>query len=362
MYRPELGPGHLQGRPLGHLRRLPHRVHVRDALRHRRRPSPAVDPLAPLARCALSGAAGHGSDPGAENHLNGGSHGVHQEAVRVRRGRRHRDAGSHGRRLRPDHGRGDGHRDQGRQHQPLQRSRLGLRHHRQGHRRLLQEGQRRGRHQRPQDQLHHLRRRLLAAQDRRDGAQARRGRPGRAPVPDPGHPAQQRDPQVHATSRRCRTCSWPPAPPSGTTPRTSLDDGLPAQLPDGGPGLRGGRAQEAPEREGRHPVPERRLREGLPQGLRGRPGRGRQEDDRPQAELRGDRPHHRLADRQLEEQRRHRVLQHHDPEVRGAGHQEVARHRLEARALPEQRLQLAGHGAEAGRARGLQGPHHRAST
>jgi hypothetical protein len=43
-----------------------------------------------------------------------------------------------------------------------------------------------------------------------------------------------------------------------------------------------------------------------------------------------------------EEQRRQRVLQHHDPEVRRAGDQEGARHRLEARALPEQRVELAG--------------------
>jgi branched-chain amino acid transport system substrate-binding protein len=41
----------------------------------------------------------------------------------------------------------------------------------------------------------------------------------------------------------------------------------------------------------------------------------------------------RLADRESEEQRRHRVLQHHDPEVRGPGDQEGARHRLEAGAL-----------------------------
>ena len=52
--------------------------------------------------------------------------------------------------------------------------------------------------------------------------------------------------------------------------------------------------------------------------------------DRAEAELRGDGPHDRLADREPEEQRRQRVLQHHDPEVRGAGHQEGPRHRLEA--------------------------------
>ena len=82
-------------------------------------------------------------------------------------------------------------------------------------------------------------------------------------------------------------------------------------------------------------------------------GRRGQEADRDEAELRGDRPHDRLADREPQEQRRQRVLQHHDPEVRGAGHQEGQRHRLEAAALPEQRVELARHRAEAGRPRGL---------
>ena len=71
-------------------------------------------------------------------------------------------------------------------------------------------------------------------------------------------------------------------------------------------------------------------------------------------------PTDRLADRQPQEQRRQRVLQRHDPEVRRAGDQEGARHRLEAAAPAEQRVQLGRHRAEAGRARRLEGPHHRA--
>ena len=47
------------------------------------------------------------------------------------------------------------HRDQDRPHQALQRPCLGLRDHRQDHRGLLREGQRRRRHQWTQDQLHH---------------------------------------------------------------------------------------------------------------------------------------------------------------------------------------------------------------
>jgi hypothetical protein len=44
------------------------------------------------------------------------------------------------------------------------------------------------------------------------------------------------------------------------------------------------------QRQDRHPLPERRLRQGLPEGLRGRAGRQGQDDDRQQAHLRGDRP------------------------------------------------------------------------
>src|SRR5678815_3416523 len=47
--RAQLGPGHLQGRPVGDLRRVPDRVHVRDALRDRRGDPPAVDPAVPVA-------------------------------------------------------------------------------------------------------------------------------------------------------------------------------------------------------------------------------------------------------------------------------------------------------------------------
>ena len=64
---------------------------------------------------------------------------------------------------------------------------------------------------------------------------------------------------------------------------------------------------------------------------------------------------HRLADRQPENVRRRRVLQRHDAEVRGAGDQEGGRDRLEAAALPQQRVELGRHRAQAGRPRGRQG-------
>ena len=73
-------------------------------------------------------------------------------------------------------------RNQDRQRHSLQRAGVRLRHDRPDARRLLQEGQRRGRHQRPQDHLHHLRRRLRAAEDGRADAQAGRKRRSAADV------------------------------------------------------------------------------------------------------------------------------------------------------------------------------------
>ena len=60
--------------------------------------------------------------------------------------------------------------------------------------------------------------------------------------------------------------------------------------------------------------------------------------DRARAVVRGHRPDRRLADREPEEQRRQRVLQRHDAEVRRPGDQEGGRHRLEADPPPEQRV------------------------
>ena len=120
----------------------------------------------------------------------------HDEDDRARALRGRRSGRGHARRPGPD-ARRHGHRDQDRQHQPVQRSRLRLRHHRQVDHRLVQEGQRRGRDQRPQDQLHHLRRRLQPAQGRRDGPEAGGTGSGPAPVPDARHAVEHRHPQVH---------------------------------------------------------------------------------------------------------------------------------------------------------------------
>ena len=126
-----------------------------------------------------------------------------------------------------------------------------------------------------------------------------------------------------------------------------------------GEDLRPVRAEERQGPEDRHPLPERRLRQGLPQGPPGRPGRRRQEAGRAGADLRGDRPDHRFPDRQPQEQRGQRLLQHQHSQVRRPGDQEGARHRLEAPAPAQQRVQLARHRDQAGGGRGVPGADHR---
>ena len=74
-------------------------------------------------------------------------------------------------------------------------------------------------------------------------------------------------------------------------------------------------------------------------------------DDRPGGKLRSLRTDHRFPYRQAEGERRRRVHQHHHAEVRGAGDQEERRDRLEAAALPQQRLGLDRQRHEAGRLR-----------
>ena len=68
-------------------------------------------------------------------------------------------------------------------------------------------------------------------------------------------------------------------------------------------------------------------------------------------------PTDRQPHRQAEVDRRRRVRQHHDAEIRGAGDQEDRRDRLEAAALPQQRLGLGRQRDQAGRLRELAGHH-----
>ena len=95
--------------------------------------------------------------------------------------------------------------------------------------------------------------------------------------------------------------------------------------------------EHQPEGEDRHPLPERRLRQGLPEGPQGRARRQGEIDDRRRGALRDDRPDRRFADRQPEGGRRRRLCQHRHAEIRRAGDQKGRRDRLEAVAHSEQR-------------------------
>ena len=73
-------------------------------------------------------------------------------------------------------------------------------------------------------------------------------------------------------------------------------------------------------------------------------GLGKDADkDRQARHLRGDRSDRRQPDHPAQGLRRQRLLQHHDAQVRGPGDQEGGRHRLEAGALPQQRVGLGRH-------------------
>ena len=149
-------------------------------------------------------------------------------------------------------------------------------------RRLLQEGQRRGRHQRPQDQLHQPTTTATARRRRSRWCASWSSRTRCCSSSRPlGTPPNTRDPQVHERRRRCRSSSSPPARPSGATRRTSR--GPWAGSPTTRPRARIYAAyilKNKPNAKIGDPLPERRLRQGLPQGLRGRARRQGQDDDR----------------------------------------------------------------------------------
>ena len=115
--------------------------------------------------------------------------------------------------------------------------------------------------------------------------------------------------------------------------------------------------KEKPNAKIADPLSERRLRQGLRQGPEGRPRRQGGLDDRRRGKLRNLRADHRLAHRQAEVDRRRRLLQRHHAEIRGAGDQEDGRNRMEAAALPQQRLGLDRQRDQAGRLRECAGHH-----
>ena len=105
----------------------------------------------------------------------------------------------------------------------------------------------RGRHQRPQDQLHLLRRRLHAAEDRRAGAQAGRAGRGAARVQPARHADQHRDPPIHEPEEGAAAVRRHRRHQMGRPEGLSLDDGLAAQLPERRPHLRHLHPQEKPD-------------------------------------------------------------------------------------------------------------------
>ena len=122
-----------------------------------------------------------------------------------------------------------GQRDQGRPDHRLFGAGLGLRPARQGRGRLFQVAQRQGRHQRPQDQFHHPRRRLFAAQGGRERAQAGRERPGRRRVQRAGHAAQYGDPALPQPEEGAAALHRRRRHHLQRSPALSLDHGLAAQ-------------------------------------------------------------------------------------------------------------------------------------
>ena len=233
----------------------------------------------------------------------------------------------------------DRHRDQDRQHQPLQRAGIGLRHHRARGGRLLQDDQRPGR-------------RSTAARSTSSAwttATARRARWSRSA----------------SWWRRSRCCSWPARWARRTNtaihkyvnakkvPHIFVNTGATKWGdPKNFPWTMGFNLNyqaegdiyakyildEQARREDRHPLPERRLRQRLRQGAQGRARRQGREDDRRRGELRGHRPDRRFADRHPAGLRRRHLLQRHHAEVRRPGDPQGLRHRLAPAAHPQQRV------------------------
>ncbi len=232
------------------------------------------------------------------------------------------------------------HRDQDRQHQSVQRAGIGLRRDRQDDRGLLEERQRGRRHQRPQDQLHHPGRRLLAAQDRGVHPPARRAGQGAVHLQHAGHAVQHGDPQVHEPEKGADALRRHRRLEVGQSQGVPVDDGLSARLPHRSRHLRQAHPGQRQGRQDRRADAERRLRQGLLGRLQGGPRQGSR-PCRQACNLRNDGSDGRFADHPAQGLRRQRLLQHRDSEVRGPGHAQGGRPQLEAGPVPEQRLARA---------------------
>ena len=225
------------------------------------------------------------------------------------------------------------------------------------HRRLLQDGQRPGRHQRPQDQLHLLRRRLQPAEDGRAGAQAGREDEVLLIFQTLGTPSNTAIQQVHEREEGAAALRRHRRDQVGRPEELPLDHGLAAELPDRRADLR----QVHPART--HPNAKigvlyqnddygKDYLKGLKDGL----GDKAKTMIVAEAPYEVDRPDRRFADRPACKASGADVFFNiTTPKFAAQAIKQGGRDRLEAGALPEQRLALGRLGAEAGRARERQG-------
>ncbi len=164
-------------------------------------------------------------------------------------------------------------RDQDRQYRAVQRPAVERQPGAEIDGRLFQDDQRAGRHQRTQDQFHFLRRRLLAAEDGRDDAQAGGGGPGSVYRRRGRDADQQRDLALHEREQGAATVPVHRRHQMERPEGPSLDHGLSGELPDRGAHLCGLHPQAQARRQDRRALSERRFRQGLSEGADRRPRR-----------------------------------------------------------------------------------------
>ena len=111
---------------------------------------------------------------------------------------------------------------------------------------------------------------LFAAEDGRAGAQAGRGGRGAADLPVARHRDQLGDPEIPERQEGAAAVRRDRRRQMGRSEELPLDHGLAAQLPERRAHLRQVHAEGSSGRQDRGAVPERRFRQGLPEGSQGR--------------------------------------------------------------------------------------------
>jgi hypothetical protein len=241
--------------------------------------------------------------------------------------------------------------DQDRRHPPVFGPGVGLRRHRQGHRRLLRQGQRRRRHQRPQDQVHRLddgynpaktveMARKLVEEDEALLVFNPLGTPPNTAIHK--YLNQKKVPQLFVATGATKWGDPKNFPwTMGWQPNYQAEGRIYAEAHP--------RDQARTPRS--RPVPERRLRQGLPEGLRGRPRRQGQDDDRRRASYEVTDP---TVDSQMVSLKGSGAdvfFNITTPKFAAQAIKKAAEIGWKPMHLPEQRLVVGRLGAEAGRAR-----------